>query len=213
MRSSRLKWAVTLGPPATSLNTSVPLPSPATCRVSVVHAYPPHPSCVSVPALSRGPPAAPAFQTPSKFSTAPLRSPENSPPRPAHRYRLARPRPSPRPARGPSRLPAPVPGAADSRVRATPERPRAPRVVAGDRGWRRALRGVSQQLAAPGKGREDRGTQKRVQGRGAGAGRLGLREPAPARNTGEDEGSEVSVVQLPSSPAPPPRPAPLPTRK
>lgn len=173
----------------------------------------PPPSCVSVPALSRGPPAAPAFQTPSKFSTAPLRSPENSPPRPAHRYRLARPRPSPRPARGPSRLPAPVPGAADSRVRATPERPRAPRVVAGDRGWRRALRGVSQQLAAPGKGREDRGTQKRVQGRGAGAGRLGLREPAPARNTGEDEGSEVSVVQLPSSPAPPPRPAPLPTRK
>ena len=58
--------------------------------------------------------------------------------------------------------------------------------------------GVPQELAAPGKGREDQGKEKRVKGRAVGAGRLGLRETAPARNTGRDEGSQVLMVRFPS---------------
>lgn len=45
--------------------------------------------------------------------------------------------------------------------------------------------------------RPDRGAEKRVQGRKVGAGRLGLRETDPARNTRREEGSQVLRSWLP----------------
>lgn len=68
--------------------------------------------------------------------------------------------PGPAPSAALARFPAPVPGAAASRVRATPERPRATPLVAGGGGtW-----GPGGPPGASGasKGREDRGTEKRV---------------------------------------------------
>lgn len=68
--------------------------------------------------------------------------------------------PDPAPSGALARLPAPVPGAAASRVRATPERPRATPLVAGGGGtW--GFRGPPGASGAS-KGREDRGTKKRV---------------------------------------------------
>lgn len=68
--------------------------------------------------------------------------------------------PGPAPSMTLARIPAPVPGAAASRVRATQEPPRATPLVAGGGGTRSS--GGPPGAGSSSKGREDRGTKKRV---------------------------------------------------
>lgn len=140
---SFLIWAATLGPLselalATSVNTSLPLPWPATFKLSSPR--PSTPQMFLGPSVPQGSTRGPASEP--LYACCGQR-PRSCPPRPARRSLLA----GPRPLRGPRSPPGPRTGAAASRVRATPERPR-------DHVWCQAAAvrgslGVPQELAAP----------------------------------------------------------------